>query len=112
MQQHRRKFERRPAEGTITGLIRMDQSDADPLKCWLVDISPRGMGLIMEQELKPQDTIVLINRDLVVQMTVQWVSIARDKPTEYRVGLQANGDAMDILKELQRYEAELGINIR
>ena len=82
----RRASRRRRLSGLLPGRIRL-QGQESSLSCRPVDVSERGMGILVDQEIEEGANLVLSLSDRDVRFRVEWVQPDYGKKSMFRYGL-------------------------
>jgi len=84
----------------LTGLLpgRLQTSDGRDVNCKPVDISPNGIGLVLNIEFDAGDHFNLVMKDKTIELEVAWVQPDFGKQDLFRYGLATIDQDIDLKK--------------
>lgn len=94
IRKERRLGNRKALNGLLPG--RLQTPSGVDLVCKPVDISPHGLGILVDRDLVPGNALHLIMKDRTIDLTVAWVQHDFHKEELFRLGLVTNDVDLDL----------------
>ena len=99
----RRKYPRFAASGKLPAVLR--KSD-DELSFFLVDVSEKGLGVVLDEEINAGTELILEfndSKDTIV-LILTWTFKSGSWPDIYRCGLKVKDTKLDLVKIVNGFE--------